>query len=209
MTHLLLARHGETEWNAIRRVQGWTDIPLSQRGQAQADALAERLARMPIDAVYASDLSRAMQTAAPAAARHGLDVQPLSDFREKGFGDWEGLTQTDLERDYPDLWHRYHARQDLEARVPGGETWPQVHARISAVLQRILADYPGPDETVLLVGHGGSARVLILEALQAPLPTLLHLHLDNASLSRLDFKTPADGRVLLLNDTSHLECLAE
>ena len=208
VTHLLLARHGETEWNAIRRVQGWTDIPLSARGQAQASALADRLARLPIEAVYASDLSRAMQTAAPAAARHGLDVQPLPQFREKGFGDWEGLTQTELERTYPDLWHRYHVERDMDARIPGGERWPDVHARISAVLHRILAAHSGPDETVLLVGHGGSARILILEALQAPLPTLLHLHLDNASLSRLDFKTPTDGRVLLLNDTSHLEGLA-
>lgn len=209
MTHILLARHGETEWNAIRRVQGWTDIPLSPRGLAQADALADRLGRTPLDAVYASDLSRASQTAAPTAAGHGLDVQPLPGLREKGFGDWEGLTQTDLERDYPDLWHRYHVARDLEARVPGGEHWPAVQDRILAALRQILTAHPEPDETVLLVGHGGSARLLILEALQAPLPTLLHLHLDNASLSRLDFRTARDSRVLLLNDTSHLETLAE
>ncbi len=204
MTRILLARHGETEWNAIRRVQGWTDIPLSAKGQAQAEALAARLSKTHLAAVYSSDLSRAVQTAAPSAKQHGLTVQPVPGLREKGFGDWEGLNQADLERDYPDLWHRYHVARDLSALVPGGETWPQVQERLSAVLRRILSAHPGPDETVLLVGHGGSGRLVILEALQAALPTLLCLHLDNASLSRLDFHKPGDSRVLFLNDTSHL-----
>jgi len=209
VTHILLARHGETEWNAIRRVQGWTDIPLSEKGLAQAEALAERLSRVPLAAVYSSDLARAAQTAAPTAARLGLTVQTVPELREKGFGEWEGLTQADLERDYPELWHRYHVLRDLDALVPGGETWPQVQERLSAALGRILAAHPGPDEAVLLVGHGGSGRMVILEALQAPLPTLLRLHLDNASLSRLDFRGSGDSRVVLLNDTSHLEELME
>ena len=207
MTQIILTRHGETEWNAIRRVQGWTDIPLSPRGLKQADALATRLDAFPLAAVYASDLSRAVQTAAPAAARQGLSVGALPGLREKGFGDWEGLTQADLERDYPELWHRYNVGKDLEVVVPNGETWAQVYARVTHALHQILAAHPGPDETVLLVGHGGSARVVILEALQAPLPTLMRLHLDNASLSHLDFGPESGGRVLLLNDASHLEGL--
>jgi len=208
VTRILLARHGETEWNAIHRVQGWTDIPLSEKGHAQAEALAKRLARTRLDAVYSSDLSRAVQTAAPSAARHGLIVQTMPELREKGFGDWEGLNQADLERDYPELWHRYHVARDLTALVPGGETWPQVQERLAAVLRRILAAHPNPEETALLVGHGGSSRMLVLEALQTTLPTLLCLHLDNASLSRLDFHKAGDSRVMFLNDTSHLEGLA-
>lgn len=204
MTRILLARHGETEWNAIGRVQGWTDIPLSRRGEWQAEALASRLQQMPLVAVYSSDLSRALQTAVPAAAKHGLDVQTLPGLREKGYGDWEGLTRVELERDYGPLWHRYHTLRDLEAVVPGGETWPEVCDRIKSVLRQILDTHPGIDETVLLVGHGGSARALILEALQAPLPVLLRLHLDNASLSRLDFGAALGSRVAFLNDTSHL-----
>jgi len=208
VTRILLARHGETEWNAIRRVQGWTDIPLSEKGHAQAEALGQRLSRTPLAAVYSSDLARAAQTAAPTAARQGLTVQTAPELREKGFGAWEGLTQADLERDYPDLWHRYHVARDLEALVPGGETWPQVQERLSVVLRRILAAHPGIEETVLVVGHGGSGRMVILEALGAALPTLLRLHLDNASLSRLDFRSRGDSRVIFLNDTSHLEELA-
>lgn len=208
MTRILLARHGETDWNAIRRVQGWTDIPLSERGLVQAETLARRLARTPLAAVYSSDLSRAAQTAAPAAARQGLTVQTMPELREKGFGEWEGLTQADLERDYPDLWYRYHVARDMDAVVPGGETWTQVQERLSIALRRILTAHPDPEETVLLVGHGGSGRMVILEALQAPLPAQTRLHLDNASLSRLDFRSADDGRVMFLNDTSHLEGLS-
>jgi len=204
VTRILLARHGETEWNAIRRVQGWTDIPLSPQGIRQAEALASRLSHCPLAAVYSSDLERASQTARPAAARQGLPVQSLPGLREKRFGDWEGLTQADLERDYADLWHRYHVERSLEALVPGGETWAEVYRRLSDALRGILAAHPDPEETVLVVGHGGSGRVLILEALQAPLPTLLRLHLDNASLTRLDFQGNNDSRVVFLNDTSHL-----
>ncbi len=205
MTHIYLARHGETEWNAIHRVQGWTDIPLSSQGLTQAEALGKRLASLPLTGVYSSDLSRALETARPAAARQGLIVTPLSELREKSFGDWEGLTQTELERDYPALWHRYHTERDLSAAVPGGETWPQVQSRMAAALTQILQAHPGPEDAVLVVGHGGSGRMLILEALQAALPTLLRLHLDNASLSHLDFRDHSDSRVISLNDTSHLQ----
>ncbi len=204
MTQVLLARHGETEWNKIGRVQGWTDIPLSAVGEAQAEALARRLGSTRLDAVYSSDLSRAAQTAEAAAKTHGLVVQTLPGLREKGYGDWEGLTGAELERDYPELWHRYHALKDLDAVVPGGETWPEVRERLAAALGIILAAHPGADETVLVVGHGASARMLVLEALNAPLSTLLRLTLDNASLTRLDFASATDSRVVFLNDTGHI-----
>ncbi len=204
MTRILLARHGETEWNKIGRVQGWTDIGLSAAGEAQAARLAERLRGTKLAGVYSSELSRARQTAAPIAAQHDTAVQTLPGLREKGYGKWEGLTREDLERDWAALWHQYHTLRVLEAVVPEGETWPEVCLRTVEALQTILAAHPGADETVLLVGHGGSARALVLEALQAPLPTLLRLHLDNASLSRLDFAALNDSRVVFLNDTSHL-----
>lgn len=184
-------------------MQGWTDIPLSADGEVQAVRLARHLAGTPFAAVYSSDLSRAVQTAKPAADAQGLTVRTLESLREKGYGDWEGLTGADLERDYTQLWHRYHTLRDLTMKVPNGETWPEVQERMRAALQEILAAHPGTDETVLVVGHGASSRMLILEALHAPLPVLLHFFLDNASLSRLDFLGD-HSRLVSLNETNHL-----
>ncbi len=204
MTRILLVRHGETEWNVIERVQGWTDTKLNAVGVSQAAALAKRLRDMPITAVYSSDSSRAVQTAAPTAEQHGLPVQTLPELREKGFGVWEGLTVGDLERDYADLWHRYHVLHELDSIIPGGETYTQVLERMRDALCRILDAHPGEGDTVLVTTHGGSGRALVLFALQAPLSTLQRLRLDNTSLSRLDFRGIADGRVIFLNDTSHI-----
>jgi len=197
-------RHGETEWNVVERVQGWTDTALNDVGKAQAAALAERLRDIPITAVYSSDSSRAMQTATPTAEQHGLVVQAMPELREKGFGVWEGLTKDDLERDYADLWHRYHVLHELDSVIPGGETYTQVLDRMREALCQILDAHPGADDTVLVITHGGSGRAFVLFALQAPLSTLQRLRLDNTSLSRLEFRGIADGRVMSLNDTSHL-----
>ena len=130
MTRILLVRHGETEWNAAGRVQGWTDSPLSDRGRAQAARLAARLAAFPLAAVYASDLSRARDTARALAAPHGLPVLDDPGLRERCYGDWEGLTLSELEARYPDAWDRYHRQRALDVLIPGGETWEEVAARV-------------------------------------------------------------------------------
>jgi broad specificity phosphatase PhoE len=207
MTRILLARHGETEWNAERRVQGWQESPLNARGMAQAQALSERLSRTPLAAVYASDLSRAAETARLIAAPHDLPVVLDAALRERGYGVWEGLTEAELERDYAESWHRFQYLRRWDEPVPQGETWEEIQWRFLPVLHRIVTDHPGQDETVLIVGHGGSLRLAILDALAAPLLMALRLRLDNASLSRLDYSGPNEGRVIFLNDTGHCEGL--
>lgn len=208
MTHLLLIRHGETEWNAAGRIQGHSNSALSPLGRRQAEAVAARLSQTPIGAIYSSDLSRALDTAAPLAAPHDLTVRPVPGLREKGYGDWEGMTEAEVIATSPDGWHRYHVRREINYPIPGGETWEDVRTRIVAVLHKILADHRGPDETVALVGHGASLRPAVLDALDAPLETLLRLRLDNASLTRLEYQPERGGRVIFLNDTSHLAGLA-
>lgn len=205
MTHVLLARHGETEWNRAGRIQGHSDSLLSATGAAQAQRLAARLSRLPIQAIYASDLQRALDTAAPIADALGLPVLPTPELREKGFGDWEGLTSAQVRAADPDGWRRYFRDGEFDAPVPGGETWTQVQTRMAGALRRVLQDYPGTDDTVLLVGHGGSLRTLLTDALNAPLSTIRHFTLSNASLSRLDFAPGKETRVALVNDISHLE----
>jgi broad specificity phosphatase PhoE len=149
-TTILLARHGETDWNAARRVQGHTDVPLNERGREQARALADELRDEPLDAVYASDLLRAHETARIVAERKGLDVIVLPELRERHFGTWEGLTDREVFERYP------------EARAGSwgdGETRDEMSRRVLEALRRIAAGHPGGQ--VLVVAHGGPLRAVL------------------------------------------------
>jgi broad specificity phosphatase PhoE len=139
MTELLLVRHGETDWNAEGKLQGHTDRPLNDYGRKQAKALADRLAAEQIDAVYASDLSRARETAEIIAAVLGLEVAVDQDLREKNWGNWEGLTSEE--------------RLQIEFE---GETSEAHRDRTLDALQRIVARHP--EGRIVVVTHGGSLR---------------------------------------------------
>ncbi len=155
MTELLLVRHGETAWNAERRWQGHADPPLNERGRAQAEELAERLACERVDAVYTSDLRRARETADVLAARLGLEPVEDSGLREVDVGEWSGLTY-----------------DEIAERWPGAERWqvgeaPEAMAeRVVAAARRIAAAHPG--ERVLVVSHGGPIRALFAAAAGLP-----------------------------------------
>src|SRR4051794_23762939 len=146
VTTILLARHGETDWNVEGRLQGWDDRPLNTTGRTQARELAERLADVPFDAVYASDLSRARETAEIVAEPHGVPVVVDSDLREMNYGSWSGLTRSEIEERFPG-----QTRHD-------GETREEHLGRVLAAAERIAAGHPG--ERVLIVSHGGSLRAL-------------------------------------------------
>jgi len=150
VTLLLLARHGETDWNREHRIQGKTDVPLNDEGRAQAAALAEELAAEPLDAVYASDLARARDTARAVAERHDLDVVELPELRERDFGTWEGLTDVEILERFPEARQR-----------PWGdaETREQMTERVLAAVHDIAARHAGC--RVLVVTHGGPIRALL------------------------------------------------
>lgn len=207
---LYLIRHGVTVWNREMRIQGHSDTPLDSEGCAQARRLAARLAASdrPPQAVWSSDLLRARQTAEAVAAPLGLRVQTTPLLRETMLGDWEGLTRADIEaRGEAEHLERY--RRDPHAhRPPGGETLEAAWERMEQAAHAIRAAHPSGQ--VAIVGHGGSLRVLICAALGAPITSLRHLWLDNASLSLIEeYGGDRSGlrRVLLLNDTSHLDGL--
>ncbi len=145
MTTLLLARHGETDWNRELRIQGSSDIALNELGRRQAQALAQELEHVELDAIYSSDLSRARETAAAVAALHGLEVRLDARLRERAFGSWEGLTREDIAA-LPD-----GSRHD-------GEDDDQVRERVLEAIQAIADAHPG--ENVLVVAHGGALNVL-------------------------------------------------
>ena len=149
-TTILLTRHGETDWNRDRRVQGHVDELLNETGRTQAQLLAERLAGESLDAVYASDLKRAHETARIVAATHGLGVTPVPDLREKHFGTWEGLTDREILLRYPEA-RRGHWGD--------GETAEEMGGRVIAALRQIAEAYPAG--RVLVVTHGGPLRAVL------------------------------------------------
>lgn len=157
LRHVLLARHGETDWNLAGRWQGHTDVPLNATGRAQAAALAERLRGEGIAAVVASDLSRARHTAEIVAAALGVPLAFVDpDLREQRFGRFEGLTPGECEARYPEAWSRYVANP--QAGAPGGESRAALLERVVRAVQGAAARRRDP---VLLVSHGGALRALL------------------------------------------------
>ena len=150
MTTILLVRHGETDWNRDRRVQGHSDTPLNDTGRAQARALAEELAHEPIDAVYSSDLLRAHETARIVAASKGLAVTAIRDLRERHFGTWEGLTDGEIFTRFPEA---------VTGSWGDGETKEEMARRVSDALHRIAEAHPRG--RVLVVSHGGPLRSVL------------------------------------------------
>jgi broad specificity phosphatase PhoE len=150
VTTLLLARHGETDWNRELRIQGSSDIALNDLGREQARALAKELADVELDAIYASDLVRARETADAVAATHGLEVRLDPRLRERSFGSWEGLTREDIAA-FPE-----GSRHD-------GESDEEVRARVLGAIEEIARRHRG--EQVLVVSHGGALNTLWHHAL--------------------------------------------
>jgi broad specificity phosphatase PhoE len=155
VTMLLLARHGETDWNRDRRWQGHADRPLTARGRAQAADLAARLADLPLDAVYASDLRRARDTAEPVATAHGIELVQLPELREVNVGSWQGLTREEAEARFPAGFQRW---REGGTGWESGESYGEMSARVLAAVKRIANEHRGG--RVLVVTHGGPIRAI-------------------------------------------------
>jgi alpha-ribazole phosphatase len=152
---LLLARHGETDWNRARRWQGHADRPLTARGRMQAADLAARLADIPLDAVYSSDLRRARETAEPVATTHGLKLVQLPELREVNVGSWQGLTRDEAEIRFPAGFERW---REGGTGWDDGESYGEMSARILAAVEGIANEHRGG--RALIVTHGGPIRAI-------------------------------------------------
>lgn len=207
-TQLILIRHGETAWNAIRRLQGHIDISLNDAGQRQAEALASALAGTRLDAIIASDLQRAVQTAQALAAGRTILVQQDAGLRERCFGRFEGLLYADIAALYPTEFAAWQAR-DIDAVMPPGErhaeSFRQFYARSIAALLRWAAAYPGG--TIAVVAHGGVLECAYRAALALTLDTPRDFAVKNASINRF---TVDDGvlRLQAWGDVAHLDPVA-
>lgn len=179
MTEILLARHGETDWNRERRIQGHTDRPLNDEGRRQAEALARELAGKTLDAVYSSDLVRAHETARIVAERLGLDIVVLPELRERDFGTWEGLTDDEILARFP---AHNGPRGDAESRE-------EMLERVQGAIARISAAHP--DGLVLVITHGGPVRALLKacgteNVTGIPNCTIRRIGIRDGELTRLD-----------------------
>jgi broad specificity phosphatase PhoE len=184
-TWIYLARHGEVLHAAEGRFFGHTDIALSPVGRAQAAALGERLGAEPIEAVYASDLQRARESAAPLAAARGTDVVALPPLREMAMGRWEGLTFAEIQAREPELCARWLA-DPFSMPFPEGEGVAELRARAVPALRGVIERHAG--RHVAVVAHGGTNRVLLAEALGLPLGNVFRLAQDYAAWSLIEYR---------------------
>ncbi|MCP3097748.1 histidine phosphatase family protein [Myxococcus sp. K15C18031901] len=199
-TELILLRHGETEWNALGRLQGHQDSPLSAEGLRQADALATRLSTLPFTALYSSDLGRALQTAQRISHRTGHSVRSDARLRERGLGILEGLTREQARQRHPDVFAAY-ATNAPDFVVPGGESSLQRLGHAVACLGELGARHPG--ERVVIVTHGGVLSSFFRHSLGIPADTPRAFSVLNACWNQFDYH---DGgfRLVTWGDINHL-----
>lgn len=199
-TRLFLIRHGQVEGFESKRYNGQKNVPLTAHGRRQLDLVAERLAGVRLDAIWSSDLDRCRYGAERLAAPRGLPVTYREQLRELHAGDWEGLSWEDLQRLYPTEWQARLA--DIATyQIPGGESFHQASRRVLPELGRLLDTHPG--QNVALVAHGGVNRIILLDALGAPLDKVFSLEQDYACLNVIDYF--ADGyRTVRLMNADHL-----
>ena len=201
MTRLLLVRHGETELNSAERYWGQSDVKLSALGLRQAERLRDRLAAQKIDAVYSSDLQRALATARIIASGHQLDVTICAELREINFGKLEGLNFEEISQLFPEFTAKWKVQRNTDIEFPGGESLDQLHRRVRNFVDRLQKRKP--EETVLVVAHAGVLRSLICQLMEIELRYIYRIRLDLGSLSIVE-AYPEGAIVSLLNDTSHL-----
>lgn len=203
-TRVVLIRHGETAWNRATRIQGHTDIPLSPLGVAQAGRLAQALADEPLAAIYASDLSRARETAEAVARVQRLPVQLDAGLRERAFGRFEGLSWDEIAQAHPEDAARWR-RREPDFPVGGGESLVAFSARCLEAARRAAAAHPGT--CIALVAHGGVLDCLYRAATRVALEAPRSWQLGNATINRL--LATADGFTLVgWNDDRHLAGLS-
>ena len=208
-TNILLIRHGETAWNAVRRLQGHIDIPLNAEGERQAGALAQALAAESVDVIVSSDLQRARQTAQAVADQYdGATVHTDANLRERCYGVFEGMLYTEVEQQYPADFALWQAR-DIDAVMPPGErvaeSFRQFYGRAISAIREWAERHPG--KTIAVVAHGGVLECAYREAVGMQLDSPRDFQVKNASINRFTF---SDGKLALTSwgEVEHLSLAA-
>ena len=196
---IVLARHGQTDWNRTYLFQGKTDIPLNDAGREQAHALAERLSPWEAEVVYSSPLERAMYTAEVIAKRLGLSPVALPELQEVDFGTWEGRSILGLKKERSADFERWNADPFFNP-PPGAETWDDIKGRLARAVRRML---DGPQSRIVAVSHGGIMRGLYAVLLGFDPHTVWRMNVSNCAMSGVEWRA---GRASLMfsNDDLHI-----
>lgn len=200
---LIIVRHGQSEGNRDRMFTGHGPSPLTERGRAEARATAKCIATKPIDALYSSDLPRALQTAEPIAELTGQTIIQDVTLREKNFGDLTGMSFAELEAKHPDVWSGLMARNP-SFRPPGGESHVQCRERVGGFLKRLYETHS--TGRIVLVTHGVAINHLLYTLMRAPIDTSPEVvfQIDNCSIQRAERQTDGLVRIVCINDRTHL-----
>jgi alpha-ribazole phosphatase len=200
MTKIFLIRHGEVTWNRQACYTGWTDLPLTAKGIAQAERVAGRLRAEPLRAVYCSDLQRSRITAEIIATSQGLTPVADPDLRELNYGEWEGVAEKRLPVEFPELYQAWVANPAGVA-TPSGESFSQLLTRVTAATDRITSAYP--EGSVAIVGHKSVNRVLLCHWLGVDINLYKRVGQDNVAISTVSH-TPERVVVDCVNDRCHV-----
>lgn len=200
MVKIFLIRHGETDWNKLGRLQGNSDVKLSSAGIRQAQLLADNAPFQHVDAIYSSNLSRAIQTAEILAEHFNLRVQQIPDLRETNFGDWEGKSIRELAEKFPVDFGKFFTAPE-NCRPPHGETFFEAQARVMIALRKIISKHD--NQNVLIVAHGSIIRLTIAAVLDMPINKLWAISQFNLAVNVLRVDE-GNFTVELLNSTAHL-----
>jgi probable phosphoglycerate mutase len=202
-TRILAIRHGETAWNASTRIQGHTDIPLNEHGQRQAQLLAQALAQAdPLDAIYSSDLQRALATAQALAEQTGARLVTHVGLRERAFGDFEGRSFAQIEQEMPEQAQLWRTRVPDWTPPGGGESLLVMQQRVMATVNALAQQHPG--QQIAVVAHGGVLDLLYRAATQESLQATRSWALGNAAINRLLW-TPVSLTLVGWGDDAHLQ----
>ncbi len=210
LSKLYLIRHGQTCWNQKKRFQGQTDVDLDEKGFFQAQCIADYFKDKKVDAIFASDLLRAVHTAVPLSKAKNLPIQTDERLRETRFGLWEGQTFEQIQKTYPDLVFLWQ-NKPLQLQIPGGETFLEVAERSYQAIVEISLRNIGKHLAIFC--HGGALRLLMCRLLEIPLDKLWHLQQYNAGITIIDLifdekvQTFKNCRpvLTLFNSTVHLD----
>jgi len=176
-------------------------VKLTEEGRKQAEKLADNFPVAKVDAIYASDLCRAMVTAETIAKKFGLKVQAEPAFRELSFGDWEGLTYQQIVENWEEAMANFLQHPDI-MEIPGGESFPAVQQRAMKRLNELIEKHDG--QTIVVVAHGAVLRTMLTAALHMPLQYLWSIRQFNTAVNIVRYDADANPTVELLNSTAHL-----